>query len=452
MYGRKQEAPRATLSTTLVTVASAALIASAVLVACGGSASETGWSTVRDTLPSGAIRVTNVPPANIASAEAPPTWTLVEELRVGTVEGDGPAAFAYIKGLVVLDDGRFAVLDSQAQELRVFGSDGAHLATHGGRGEGPGEFSDANGLMLDPEGRIRVPDARNGRVSVFDPEEGFVESFPFGDGNFNWIWDGVMVGDRIFRPWSSGTRSLLRVYDLTMTLVDSLPLPDDGPEGEEYDPTSVPGAFYQETGSGYMMRAIPFYPHEVRYIGARGDLWSATEGDPAYRIRKWRPGGDTTLVFETRRPAVPVTAAERDSVIAPMREMLSNLGVGEWDWSRIPSIKPAVEDIFESSEGHLWVRTPSTGGGVLFDVYSGDGAYLGSASLGPGAGSALDLFAPVAPVVRGDLVWLVLTDELDVPYVVRSRIAPAGRNDVRIGQTGRRDAFAAGTPADSGER
>ena len=58
MYGREQEAPRATLSATLITVASAAL------VACGGSASETGWNTVRDTLSSGAIHVTNIPPAD----------------------------------------------------------------------------------------------------------------------------------------------------------------------------------------------------------------------------------------------------------------------------------------------------------------------------------------------------------------------------------------------------
>ncbi|WP_419943058.1 hypothetical protein [Candidatus Palauibacter sp.] len=103
--------------------------------------------------------------------------------------------------------------------------------------------------------------------------------------------------------------------------------------------------------------------------------------------------------------------------------MLSNMGVGEWDWSRIPTVKPAVEDIFESAEGNLWIRTPSNGDGILFDAYSGDGAYLGTASLGPG----LNLFEQVTPVVRGDLVWLIATDELDVPYVIRARITPAHR-------------------------
>ena len=102
--------------------------------------------------------------------------------------------------------------------------------------------------------------------------------------------------------------------------------------------------------------------------------------------------------------------------------MTSNMGVGEWDWSRVPTVKPAVEAIFASAEGNVWVRTPSGGDGALFDVYSGDGEYLGTASVSLG----LNLFDRVTPVVRDDLVWLIVTDELDVPYVVRARIAPAG--------------------------
>ena len=397
------------MRTTLVAVAWGAL------AGCGDAASRSNWTTVRDTLPSGAVRVTNIPAADASS-----TWTLVEELRVGSVDGDGPDGFAYLKGLVVLDGGTFAVLDSEVQELRVFGPDGAHLATHGRKGQGPGEFVDANGLMLGPNGRIWVPDARNGRMSIFDPKDGFIESFRFVDANFGWVWNGAMVdGSRIYRPWSDGNREQIRIYDLTMTRIDSLPLSADRPEDEEYDPAREPSAFYQETDGGYMMYGIPFFPAEVRYIDSRGAVWSTRAGDPEYRIARWDPGGDTTLLVETRRPAVPVPAVERDSVIDGMREMLSNMGVGrQWDWSRIPNVKPAVEAIFQSAEGNLWVRTPSGGEGALFDVYSGDGAYLGTAGLEPG----LDLFDRVAPVVRGDTVWLIATDELDVQYVVRGRI------------------------------
>ncbi|MDE2781991.1 MAG: hypothetical protein OXK77_03465 [Gemmatimonadota bacterium] len=394
------------------------VVASVALIGCGDAGSRSDWTTLRDTLPSGMVHVTNIPPA-----EASPTWALEEELRVGSMEGPGPDAFGYLHGLVALDGGGFAILDSQAQELRVFGADGAHIATHGRSGQGPGEFADANGLMLGPGERLWVPDARNGRMSVFDPEDGFIESFPFADGNFNATWNGAMVdGSRIYRPWRTGNRALLRVFDLTMTQVDSLPLPGDGPEDEEFDPSDQPGAFYQEMGGGYMAYSIPFYAQEVRYIDGRGVFWSSRDGDPAYRIKRWQPGGDTTLIVETRRPPVPVPTVERDSVIDMMRRMTSNMGVGEWDWSRVPTVRPAVEDIFASYEGNLWVRTPAPDGGVLFDVYSRDGAHLGTTSPGPG----LNLLDLVAPVVRGELAWLVVTDEFDVNYVVRARIMPAG--------------------------
>ncbi|MXW09164.1 MAG: hypothetical protein F4X47_11910 [Gammaproteobacteria bacterium] len=396
------------------------VVAWAALVGCGDTGSRSGWTTMRDTLPSGTVHVTNIPPANVS-----PTWTLVEGLRVGSLEGTGPDAFARLKSLVALDGGGFAILDSQTQELRVFGADGAHIATHGGRGQGPGEFVNANGLMPGPGGLLWIPDSRNGRMSVFDPEHSFVESFPFADGNVNATWNGAMVdGSRIYRPWRTGNRRLLRIFDLTMTQVDSLPLPSDRPEDEEFDPESQRGAFYQQTGGGYMMYGIPFYPSEVRHLDHRGAFWSTREGDPAYRFHRWQPGGDTTLLVETRRPPVAVPTVERDSVIDMMRQMTSSMGVGEWDWSRVPNVRPAVEDIFESDEGNLWVRTPAADGGVLFDVYSRDGAYLGTASLGPG----LNLFDRVAPVVRGDLAWLVVTDEFDVNYVVRARIVPADRS------------------------
>ena len=173
------------------------------------------------------------------------------------------------------------------------------------------------------------------------------------------------------------------------------------------------------------MYAIPFFPPENSFIDSRGALWSTQSGDPEYRIRRWQPGSGMTLLVETRRSPVPVHVAERDSVIYEMRQRLLSRGVDrQFDWSRIPNVKPAVEDIFESAENNLWVRTPSDSDEVLFDVYSETGAYLGTASLGSG----LNHFDSVVPVVRGDLAWLVVTDELDVSYVVRARITPADRS------------------------
>ncbi|MCY3678982.1 MAG: hypothetical protein OXH66_15565, partial [Gemmatimonadetes bacterium] len=71
--------------------------------------------------------------------------------------------------------------------------------------------------------------------------------------------------------------------------------------------------------------------------------------------------------------------------------------------------------------GKMRIHSRPPDGRVLFDVYSGDGSHLGTASLRAG----LNLWDQVAPVVRGDSAWLIVTDELDVQYVVRARIAAA---------------------------
>ena len=251
--------------------------------------------------------------------------------------------------------------------------------------------------MLDPQGRIWVADPRAGRMPVFDPVEGFLESFRFTYLMRGFIWGGTMT-DRghILKPSMSG-------------------------EEEEYDPEDSPGAFYFETpGGGYGLHGIPYYPGGTSHIDRNGERWTAEVADPGYRMEKSVPGGDTTLIVITARPPVPVTAAERDSVINRVRESLQASGVTtEMDWSRIPDVKPSVETIFTSAEGTLWVGIPNLSRGTDYDVLSNDGSYLGTVAVG-----TLEVYRWLPPIVMGDTFLAVVTDELDVPYVVRARIVP----------------------------
>ena len=376
--------------------------------ACSESPPANEWTVVRDALASGVERVTNTPPPQTA-----PTWTLVEEIRVGTVEAGLPESFGEIKGLVGFEGGGFAVLESQSLEIRVFAADGSHVATHGQRGEGPGEFIGANGLMVDPSGRIWVPDSYAARMSVLDPEEGFVESFPFTSFVRGWVWTGAMTADGRILKHSSST---MRVFDSTMTELPSLSLPPPAEDVGDEDPS----IFLVESATGWEVRAVPFYPGGATTFDPSGAMWSAGVGDPSHRVHKWMPGGDTMLVVETQRPPLPVTSAERDSVIADTRAWLRERGVEtEADWSRIPDVKPAVLDLVTSAEGNLWVQTPSPGGGVSYDILAPDGAYLGST-----APAALETVFWLSPVIRGEYYWTVVFDELDVPYVVRAKLTP----------------------------
>ena len=164
------------------------------IVLCGCSTSGPGasWEFSVDTLPNGTIYAVNAPALGVG-----PGWILREDLRVGTFDGDGPASFGGLRGLAVLGDGRFAVLDALAQEVRVFGRDGDHVATYGGKGGGPGEFEAAFGLMHHPDGTLWIPDYRNARMSVFDPDRGFQVSYRLLVFRRGFVWGGVCVRSRM---------------------------------------------------------------------------------------------------------------------------------------------------------------------------------------------------------------------------------------------------------------
>ena len=68
------------------------------------------------------------------------TWRLVEELKLGNVAGDGPDGFGDLRDLAVDGIGRIYLLDVAAEEVRVFGRDGAYLGSMARDGDGPGEF------------------------------------------------------------------------------------------------------------------------------------------------------------------------------------------------------------------------------------------------------------------------------------------------------------------------
>jgi hypothetical protein len=387
------------------------------LTGCGFDRPGVVWTASTDTLASGAVRVVHEPP----SSGIEPTWVMEEEVRIGALDGDGPDSFGQIKGLVVDAEGRIIVLDAQAQELRVFGPDGAHLRTLGRRGEGPGELRNANGIMLASDGRVWVVDPQLGRMSVFDVEAGFETSYRWDVRQWGWVWGGVLTGDgRVLVPsnaqWGGERWQALLVYDQQMELLDSIPV--ERLPGMDADYAS---AFRWEAGGMRGFIPVPFAAQPQRVLTGGPGYWLTADGDPAYRISHWGVGGDTTLVVETRRPPIPVTAAERDSAMAHVREFLRERGSETRpDWSKIPDVRPAVLGLFISGEGDIWVEvaTPERDA-TTWDVYAADGRYRGTAV------TPLRPYRWVPPVIRGDRFWALVTDELDVQYVVAGRIRSA---------------------------
>ena len=85
--------------------------------------------------------------------------------------------------------------------------------------------------------------------------------------------------------------------------------------------------------------------------------------------------------------------------------------------SRVPDTKPPVYALSLDDRGRLWARiTDPAADTTAYDVFDRDGSYAETVALP----FRVDPWIP--PVTRGDTLWAVVTDEVDVQYVVRGRL------------------------------
>ena len=219
------------------------------------------------------------------------------------------------------------------------------------------------------------------------------------------------------RVWETGVVSLnpagnaggdgLKGYDTRGNWTDTINFPPRAPS-----PASTNGIYRWQRPKGSTSMQVPFWPSALLTLDARHFIWRKPPGNE-YRIVRTTFTGDTVLVVETQRPKVPVSQAERDSVVAHVRKI-----VGEQDWSQIPAEKPVFDQMFVSDDGDLWVRisTPENDR-TTFDVFGDDGRYKGTVAI------PLRVFRSLNPVVRGDRIWALVQDDLDVFYIIRGRLA-----------------------------
>lgn len=400
-------------------IALAAALASALaLSSCAEPGGAAGWTVSVDTV-EGMIQVVNTPPASGTK----PTILADEELLIGEVEGGGPAQFGRIRTIAVLKDGRIAVADAQAEDVRLFDRDGHHLRTFGGKGEGPGELQGMQGVYLDPEGLLRVPEQENARLSVFDPDTGFLRSYPLYLYSYSFRGPWIAAFDSAGRTLlASAGRfgegrywNMLRIYDKDMIQIDSVPYYDYTDDGSR----DHPGVWKISIGGGTLHVRVPFYPMPHETLSPSGEFWTSSDGAQELEVARWSPPGDTTLVIVSHRPAPQVTAAERDSAMAEVTERLEGRipDGARLDASKIPSFKPPVQGLSLDDRGRLWARLSGSGvAPTVYDIFNPDGAHAETASL------PFSVDVSIPPIVRGEELWVVVTDEFDVQYVVRARM------------------------------
>lgn len=395
------------------------VVVTSMLAACGSDAEPAAtWSGTIDTLPDGRVAVLS----------ESPTWTeaarpvFEEELRVGSMMGEGPESFGQVSDLLLDEEGRIYVLESQAQEIRVFGPDGDWLHTIGRQGEGPGELKNAAAMGWGPDGVLRVVDYGNGRISDFRTDGTFLASHRQQGGFVMYPWPGEFGSDGRLINVSPSMRdgefeAVLVRYTPAMEPADTLTIPRYEGDSEFFELASE--------GGGGIRASVPFGAGLSWDLDPRGYFWVAPN-TATYEVSQVSFAGDTVLTIRRPSEARPVTAAEVDSAAATMK-WFTDQG-GKVDRSKFPSSKPALTRVFAPGDGHLYVVpvTDEFGSGYLstsgvLDVFDSDGRYLGRLDLPEGMATSNP-----EPVFRGDHVLAVVRDELDVPYVVRYRLAPPG--------------------------
>lgn len=355
-------------------------------------------------------------------------WTLSEVLRIGTFEGEPEYQFGNISGFAPLSDGRIAITDDMAQNLRYFSPEGVHLRTVGQAGSGPREFGSATlNVLVGPGDTLVVMDWANMHTQVFGPDGEWLDSWRFAPEGGKRIsrWDtapsGLMIN--VLTPLQtpdmsvSDTLDAVVVRDVRGRIQDTL----------AWMPTT---RTFSLRGGRQELRFYSARPIcDLRWNG--GLVVGQTD---RYRLEWLDPDGELERIVVLERDRIPFDDSEQ---AAAMR-----LFDSAWDkWNMSPERRalvkstirfedhyPAYRTFRHGPQGTLWVQQvrptgaltpeeveeeggvyPWPYGSTKWDVFDAEGRYLGVVDIPSDPG--LILF-------YGDRLYSVWKDELDVQHLL----------------------------------
>jgi hypothetical protein len=399
-----------------------ALLLAASLAACGGEQSR--WAgTITDS--AGVTIVSNPGDGIWSEAER---WTVKEELRIGVVEGDPHYQFGDIGGIAVDSRGRIFVLDVQEQHIEVFSPEGEYEQTIGGPGGGPGELAAAYFAPVMGAGdTLSVPDVRgNRRINRYAPDGSSIGSYPIPfEMEVALLFKSSPSGAAVawVRPFAYPGQPEPDKIDKIVVLSSDETIPDTlltFPSGETF------------TQGGPSFRLVIHAPEPVWEITQDSRLLFCVNDQ--YRLGLYASGGKLERVIAKPVERKPITDSDKELYLRPIPPGVREL-------IRFAEFYPAFNDVFAGPNGTTWVQHVRTlselndaereaiartgrvqrivstlrkfGGTADWDVFDSEGRYLGVVTMP---------LRIASPLVRGDNIYGVWRDELDVQYVVRLRI------------------------------
>jgi hypothetical protein len=357
-------------------------------------------------------------------------WTVEEELKIGTLEGDPNYMFGQVGFLTVDSNGRIFVLDAQAQQVKVYSAAGVYEQTIGARGSGPGELLGATFILMAPGDTLVVPDLQNLRISRYGPDGTSLGSSPINLQEhgvplvFAGTASGVLVRqEREFsfpgQPEIENPQDAIVTFTADGTVLDTLR-------------TFPAGETIRLSGGAPEFKF--FSPEPVWAVSDDIELLFAVNDD--YRIGVYSAAGELERVIKMPFEREPVAERDKEALMTFLERAWADAGVPAEAIAQLSSrvsfgeFVPAFASMRAGPEGTVWVQhgqAPSElsdeefenynpledSGGPDWDVFDGAGRYLGVVTL-PAR------FAP--RLIIGNKIYGVWRDDLDVQYVVRMRV------------------------------
>jgi hypothetical protein len=353
-----------------------------------------------------------------------PGWRLSEQPQVEIGGEDVAEEYQLygVAGVLKLEDGRILVGNRGTHEIRYYDPQGRFLESVGHEGAGPGEFRELSSVQRFGPDSLLIWDPRNYRYAVFDVDGNFGRHFKFQSDTAGSVFrpgvDRIAFGDRTF---------------LARKVIDwgSLPAGVVRPTAHYYrfDPSGEPLSHaiavpfqpmkrrQTETG-GYTMQDVLF-SQSTRMAAGDTVFWVGTADD--YVLREYRYDG--RLLREIRIAGFEPTPVTEEMFQAVLQRRLdgvdrmrglspSALQAIRRNLETMPVVEalPPYRSVLLDAEGNLWVeRYPPPGEEhATWDVFDGEGAWLGTLTLPP----RFEVREVGADYVLG--VWI---DELDVEFV-----------------------------------
>ncbi len=346
---------------------------------------------------------------------------LVEEIRIGELDGPDEYLFGRIAALAVGPDGSIFVADHQQKSVRQYDMAGNYVRAVGRYGEGPGEYRQILGMRCLPDGTLAVLDTPH-RIILYSPDGEYLRDFRVPSQLYTWrMLEYDVDGNLYIRATASDDfrggddlEMVLVKVSQTGEVLGRIRLPRENKSGASFVlMTSEGPTWYPVVSTRHAWSPLGYV------VSGRNDTYTIT----------LLHSDSTTTSLGRDVPPEPLPGPERDMWRAWANFFTRSHGDG---YSPPPDVKPWFKDIYAGKDGTVWVHRhvraewhdfpPRPEGDerpllswrepVTFDVFEARGAFLGTVVMPPEA---------LMVVADDRLVWGIVTGESG-EQVVRWRI------------------------------